>query len=192
MVGEIYPSFESKDQNRIIPMQNTIFMKYLNFLLTAKEYYRFVLQNKLQHISGFILGIAVIIIFLTVTKAPLPGNIESNDIPNWITLIAEIIVGVTIASFIFKIQSNTDKLRSDVIDEIKKTTMQIDKYVEDKRQLDENTKKFYYDKVKDNLEAIKKADEKAKEIINNIIEKAIQLNQIQSITLLKIVQKSEL
>ena len=49
--------------------------------------------------------------------------------------------------------------------------MQIDKYVEDKQQLDENTKKFYYDKVKDNLEAIKKADEKAKEIINNIIEK---------------------
>src|SRR5688572_15288984 len=32
-------------------------------------------------------------------------------------------------------------------------------------------KNFYYDKVKDNLEAIKKADEKAKEIINNIIEK---------------------
>jgi hypothetical protein len=151
-------------------------MKIVDFRIITKKYHKFIWENKLQHLSGFILGVSIIIIFLIITRIPLPGNMESNDLPNWITLIAEIIVGITISAFIYKIQSNTDKLRNDILEEIRKMTIKIDTYIENKRHLDANTKKFYYDKVKDNLKAIKTADEKTKEIIKNTIEKGNLLN----------------
>jgi hypothetical protein len=82
------------------------------------------------------------------------------DIPNWATLVTELAFGTFIAIFVYKLQSKTENIRSAV-------TNQIKEYTEGKKKHDATRKKYYLDKIKDNLKYIKEQNQSAKNIINS-------------------------
>jgi len=82
----------------------------------------------------------------------------SWDIPNYVTLGAEIAVGLGIALYIHRLQSKTGKIRDDV-------TNQIKKYTDEQRKHQEIRKKFYIKRIKQILELIKAQDIELKDMI---------------------------
>lgn len=58
-------------------------------------------------------------------------------------VIVELVIGVTLALIIFRIQSKTDKLRREILEKINESTTKIDSYVEKKQKLDDKTKRFH-------------------------------------------------
>jgi hypothetical protein len=67
--------------------------------------------------------------------------IASNDIPNWATLIAELVFGGVITTIVYRLQSKTSKLSREIIEKIAGATRKIDSYVEEKKNLEEGRKK---------------------------------------------------
>jgi hypothetical protein len=91
--------------------------------------------------------------------------VYSNDIPNWSTLIVEIVIGVGIALYLFYLQSKTSTSNKAVISKINEATQKIDSYIEGKKKIEEATKRFHVDRIIKNLEYIKQQDEQARNII---------------------------
>jgi hypothetical protein len=80
--------------------------------------------------------------------------LKLNDVPNLFTLIVEVIIGVAIGLTIFGLQSKTDSKMKEVIN-------QIESYTGKKKKLEYTTKKFYVDKIIENLLYIKHQDQRA-------------------------------
>jgi hypothetical protein len=89
------------------------------------------------------------------------------DIPNWVTLVAELGFGGVITYIVYRLQSKTDKIRAAVTDQIKE-------YTEGKKKHETTRKKYYLGKVNEDLKYIKEADNRARTIINTF-EKNRQL-----------------
>jgi len=77
-----------------------------------------------------------------------------DDIPNWVTLIAELVFGAVIAIIVYRLQSKTDDLRDDVLEKIAEATQKIDDYVDEKRKLEEGRRTFILNELREHLEYI--------------------------------------
>lgn len=82
-----------------------------------------------------------------------------HEIPNSFTLVIEIIIGIAIGLIIFRLQSKTDKKMTEVIKE-------VHSYTGKRKKLENTTKKFYVNKIIENLLYIKHQDQKAIEVMN--------------------------
>lgn len=85
----------------------------------------------------------------------------SGDIPNYVTLGAEIAVGIGIAWYIHKLQSRTERNREAVINDIKK-------YTEDVKEHEIIRRKYYIKRMKEILNLIREQDIILKDFITDI------------------------
>src|SRR5919106_961851 len=77
-----------------------------------------------------------------------------EDIPNWVTLITELVFGAVITIIVYRLQSKTDKLSRDVLDKIEKATQKIDNYVEERRKLEEGRRALFLSEIREHLDYI--------------------------------------
>jgi hypothetical protein len=70
------------------------------------------------------------------------------DIPNWVSIIIEIGIGIAIAIGVYKLQARTSKLAEELLSRISFMTSRVDSLLE-QRRVDEQSKKAFecrYDK----------------------------------------------
>lgn len=88
-----------------------------------------------------------------------------QDIPEWLSLPIGAGFGILITVIVYRLQKRTEKIRDEVLDMIDEVIIKIDSYIEERKKLEEDTKKYYLDKIRENLEDIKKRDEEALSMI---------------------------
>jgi hypothetical protein len=91
-----------------------------------------------------------------------------QDVPEWLSLPVGVGFGVLITVIVYRLQRRTEKIRDEVIDMIEEVTTKIDSYIEGRKKLEEGTKKYYLDKIRKNLEDIKKRNEEALSMITRL------------------------
>jgi hypothetical protein len=91
-----------------------------------------------------------------------------QDVPEWLSLPVGVGFGVLITVIVYRLQRRTEKIRDEVIDMIEEVTTKIDSYIEGRKKLEEDTKKYYLDKIRKNLEDIKKRNEEALSMITRL------------------------
>jgi hypothetical protein len=89
-----------------------------------------------------------------------------EDIPNWVTLITELVFGAVITIIVYRLQSKTDKLSRDVLDKIEKATQKIDNYVEERRKLEEGRRALFLSEIREHLDYIADKYKIAMKIMN--------------------------
>ena len=91
------------------------------------------------------------------------------DIPNWVSTIIELGIGVAIAVLLYILQSRTGKLAEELLSKISSMTHRMDSLLE-QRRLDELTKKMFECKrIIDHLEYIQKKEVELKEYLTDYI-----------------------
>lgn len=91
------------------------------------------------------------------------------DIPNWVSTIIELGIGVAIAVLLYILQSRTGKLAEELLSKISSMTHRMDSLLE-QRRLDELSKKMFECKrIIDHLEYIQKKEEELKEYLTDYI-----------------------
>ena len=91
-----------------------------------------------------------------------------QDIPEWLSLPIGAGFGILITVIIYRLQKRTEKIRDEVLDMIDEVIVKIDSYIEGRKKLEEDTKKYYLDKIRKILEDIKKRDEEALSMITKL------------------------
>jgi hypothetical protein len=91
-----------------------------------------------------------------------------QDIPEWLSLPIGLGFGILITVIVYRLQTRTEKIRDEVIDMIEEVTTKIDSYFEGRKKLEEDTKKYYTNKIRKNLEDIRKRDEEALSMITKL------------------------
>ena len=91
-----------------------------------------------------------------------------QDIPEWLSLPIGAGFGILITVIVYRLQKRTEKIRDEVLDMINEVTVKIDSYIEGRKKLEEDTKKYYLDKIRKNLDDIKKRDEEALSMITKL------------------------
>jgi hypothetical protein len=91
-----------------------------------------------------------------------------QDIPEWLSLPIGAGFGILITVIVYRLQKRTEKIRNEVLDMIDEVIIKIDSYIEGRKKLEEDTKKYYLDKIRKNLDDIKKRDEEALSIITKL------------------------
>lgn len=91
------------------------------------------------------------------------------DIPNWVSTIIELGIGVAIAVLLYILQSRTGKLAEELLSKISSMTHRMDSLLE-QRRLDELSKKMFECKrIIDHLEYIQKKEVELKEYLTDYI-----------------------
>ena len=91
------------------------------------------------------------------------------DIPNWVSTIIELGIGVAIAVLLYILQSRTGKLAEELLSKISSMTHRMDSLLE-QRRLDELSKKMFECKrIIDHLEYIEKKEVELKEYLTDYI-----------------------
>jgi hypothetical protein len=91
------------------------------------------------------------------------------DIPNWVSTIIELGIGVAIAVLLYILQSRTGKLAEEILSKISSMTHRMDSLLE-QRRLDELSKKMFECKrIIDHLEYIQKKEVELKEYLTDYI-----------------------
>jgi hypothetical protein len=91
------------------------------------------------------------------------------DIPNWVSTIIELGIGVAIAVLLYILQSRTGKLAEELLSKISSMTHRMDSLLE-QRRLDELSKKMFESKrIIDHLEYIQKKEVELKEYLTDYI-----------------------
>jgi len=96
----------------------------------------------------------------------IPVWLELYGIP-WFTLAVELPFAIIITAIVYRLQSKTSKSSKAIMMKIEESTQKIDSYVEEKKKVEENTKRFYVTRLQNNLEEIKKVEEQSKKILND-------------------------
>jgi hypothetical protein len=91
-----------------------------------------------------------------------------QDIPEWLSLPIGAGFGILITVIVYRLQKRTEKIRDEVLDMIDEVITKIDSYIQERKKLEEDTKKYYLEKIRENLEDIKKRDEKALSMITKL------------------------
>jgi hypothetical protein len=91
------------------------------------------------------------------------------DIPNWVSTIIELGIGVAIAVLLYILQSRTGKLAEELLSKISSMMHRMDSLLE-QRRLDELSKKMFECKrIIDHLEYIQKKEVELKEYLTDYI-----------------------
>jgi formyltetrahydrofolate hydrolase len=96
----------------------------------------------------------------------IPVWLELYGIP-WFTLAVELPFAIIITTIVYRLQSKTSKSSKAIMMKIEEVTQKIDSYIEEKKKVEENTKRFYVTRLQNNLEEIKKVEEQSKKILND-------------------------
>lgn len=91
-----------------------------------------------------------------------------QDIPEWLSLPIGAGFGILITVIVYRLQKRTEKIRDEVLDMIDEVITKIDSYIQERKKLEEDTKKYYLEKIRENLEDIKKRDEEALNMITKL------------------------
>lgn len=91
-----------------------------------------------------------------------------QDIPEWLSLPIGAGFGILITVIVYRLQKRTEKIRDEVLDMIDEVIAKIDSNIEERKKLEEGTKKYYLDKIRKNLDDIKKRDEEALSMITKL------------------------
>lgn len=69
----------------------------------------------------------------TVFKEIILLDMTSSDLPNWVTIIIELGIGIGIAIVLYKLQARTSKLGEELLPKISFMTSRIDSLLEQRR-----------------------------------------------------------
>jgi hypothetical protein len=91
-----------------------------------------------------------------------------QDIPEWLSLPIGAGFGILITVIVYRLQKRTEKIRDEVLDMIDEVITKIDSYIQERKKLEEDTKTYYLEKIRKNLDDIKKRDEEALSMITKL------------------------
>jgi hypothetical protein len=101
------------------------------------------------------------------------------DIPNWVAVIIELGIGITIAVVVYILQARTAMLTKELLSKISTMTHRMDSLLE-QRRLDEQSKKtFECKRIIDHLEYIQKKEVELKEYLTDYISGDTTNEQVQ-------------
>ena len=101
------------------------------------------------------------------------------DIPNWVAVIIELGIGITIAVMVYVLQARTAILTKELLSKISTMTHRMDSLLE-QRRLDEQSKKnFECKRIIDHLEYIQKKEVELKEYLTDYISGDTTNEQLQ-------------
>lgn len=101
------------------------------------------------------------------------------DIPNWVAVIIELGIGITIAVVVYVLQARTAILTKELLSKISTMTHRMDSLLE-QRRLDEQSKKnFECKRIIDHLEYIQKKEVELKEYLTDYISGDTTNEQLQ-------------
>jgi hypothetical protein len=101
------------------------------------------------------------------------------DIPNWVAVIIELGIGITIAVVVYILQARTAMLTKELLSKISTMTHRMDSLLE-QRRLDELSKKrFECKRIIDHLEYIQKKEVELKEYLTDYISGDTTNEQLQ-------------
>jgi hypothetical protein len=101
------------------------------------------------------------------------------DIPNWVAVIIELGIGITITVVVYILQARTARLTKELLAKISSMTYRMDSLLE-QRRLDELSKKTFEGKrIINHLEYIQKKEEELKEYLTNFISGGTTSEQLQ-------------
>jgi hypothetical protein len=101
------------------------------------------------------------------------------DIPNWVAVIIELGIGITIAVVVYILQARTARLTKELLSKISTMTHRMDSLLE-QRRLDLLSKKaFECKRIIDHLEYIQRKEEELKEYLTNYISGDTTNEQLQ-------------
>jgi hypothetical protein len=101
------------------------------------------------------------------------------DIPNWVAVIIELGIGITIAVVVYILQARTGRLTKEILSKISTMTHRMDSLLE-QRRLDVLSKKaFECKRIIDHLEYIQRKEEELKEYLTNYISGDTTNEQLQ-------------
>jgi hypothetical protein len=101
------------------------------------------------------------------------------DIPNWVAVIIELGIGITIAVVVYILQARTAMLTKELLSKISTMTHRMDSLLE-QRRLDELSKKrFECKRIIDHLEYIQKKQVELKEYLTDYISGDTTNEQLQ-------------
>jgi hypothetical protein len=101
------------------------------------------------------------------------------DIPNWVSIIIELAIGIGIAIAVYRLQARTSKLAEELLSRISFMTSRVDSLLE-QRILDEQSKKaFECKRIIDHLVYIQKKELELKEYLIDYISGDTTNEQLQ-------------
>jgi hypothetical protein len=101
------------------------------------------------------------------------------DIPNWVSIIIELAIGIGIAIAVYRLQARTSKLAEELLSRISFMTSRVDSLLE-QRRLDEQSKKaFECKRIIDHLVYIQKKELELKEYLIDYISGDTTNEQLQ-------------
>ena len=101
------------------------------------------------------------------------------DIPNWVSVIIELGIGIGIAIVVYKLQARTSKLAEELLSRISFMTSRVDSLLEQRRVDEQSKKTFECRRIIDHLEYIQKKEFELKEYLTNYISGDTTSEQLQ-------------
>jgi len=101
------------------------------------------------------------------------------DIPNWVSIIIEIGIGIAIAIGVYKLQARTSKLAEELLSRISFMTSRVDSLLEQRRVDEQSKKAFKCKRIIDHLEYIQKKELELKEYLTDYISGDTTSEQLQ-------------
>lgn len=101
------------------------------------------------------------------------------DIPNWVSVIIELGIGIGIAIVVYKLQARTSKLAEELLSRISFMTSRVDSLLEQRRVDEQSKKAFECKRIIDHLEYIEKKELELKEYLTNYISGGTTNEQLQ-------------
>ena len=101
------------------------------------------------------------------------------DIPNWVSVIIELGIGIGIAIVVYKLQARTSKLAEELLSRISFMTSRVDSLLEQRRVDEQSKKAFECKRIIDHLEYIQKKELELKEYLTNYISGGTTNEQLQ-------------
>lgn len=101
------------------------------------------------------------------------------DIPNWVSIIIEIGIGIAIAITVYKLQARTSKLAEELLSRISFMTSRVDSLLEQRRVDEQSKKVFECKRIIDHLEYIQKKELELKEYLTDYISGDTTSEQLQ-------------
>lgn len=101
------------------------------------------------------------------------------DLPNWVSVIIELGIGIGIAIVVYKLQARTSKLAEELLSRISFMTSRVDSLLEQRRMDEQSKKTFECKRIIDHLEYIQKKELELKEYLTNYISGDTTSEQLQ-------------
>lgn len=115
----------------------------------------------------------------TTFKEIILSDMSSFDLPNWVTIIIELGIGIGIAIVLYKLQARTSKLGEELLPKISFMTSRIDSLLEQRRMDEQSKKTFECKRIIDHLEYIQKKELELKDYLTTYVSGDTTSEQLQ-------------